>query len=440
MPFIVLFDNQSCWRIQNLVLFLIVSNFTPSLAATNPEFPFYIKGASNATLITISSRNTISDKHGNEYSLDEIEPYQNLFSQQVFEFPSETKVRNTRTDEIMDIYIYKGRYEDGTTLILSKIHSAVEYMILVPPGGFETIHYVPVEDSSSNATFVAVSDSDYDYELLGQIYGSEETELNQQGLSSPIRAPISGQYGDGAVGQNGLKGGRGKYSTNSNKQGYRFNSRQQGYAYQNGDGTSAECEDFIVIPITIAFDAEFCQLFDGLLDATLSTIQLIFAVASLYYENNLCAILALSLFWDSCNPQDSDFTSMNRDTCNSYLIDFTEYMDRNRTALGIDTLSWVHMFTGVSIVGNLGCASLPGVCGSDFTYGIDYVAFRPPDIRSSGFVLAHELGHNFNAPHDPTSDGSPNYIMEARLNSGEDGFSPESAELIVNSLLDPLNF
>ena len=89
-----------------------------------------------------------------------------------------------------------------------------------------------------------------------------------------------------------------------------------------------------------------------------------------------------------------------------------------------------HLFTGRNLNGStVGIAFLSSLCNARFGVGVD-------QIRGGGtagaLVVAHELGHNFGAPHD-NQGGSAcastggNFIMNPSLNS-QDQFSPCSLQ------------
>ncbi len=89
-----------------------------------------------------------------------------------------------------------------------------------------------------------------------------------------------------------------------------------------------------------------------------------------------------------------------------------------------------HLFTGRNLNGStVGVAFLSSLCNARFGIGVD-------QIRGGGtagaLVVAHELGHNFGAPHDNqggsvcASTGS-NFIMNPSLNN-QDQFSPCSLQ------------
>ena len=432
-----------CWRQQlsyNMMLlyiFFIVLICPASPLPTTADHPFIKDPDNNLSIQFISEQNTLIDKRGNEFSLDNVQPYTQLFSPETFVFVNHGKaIVNKRTRDVFDISVYRGDLEDGSVVLLSKnANNEVNYVVLLTNGGDDGTTHFLLQDDEPGA-FLAIADKDYDYDKIAESFEFKEESKPPTRLSYP-KGTIRPES-DKSSKKASYKIGRGERS------GRNSGRHTQAFNFVNGDGTSEECDAFYVIPLTIFFDADFCQLYNGELLTAVSSVQTIVAVASLYFENNLCARLKLTgIYWDttSCNPADSAFSDFNREQCGSYLDDFTAYAEAERGGLGIDSSSYIHLFTGLPLSGSLGCSWFPGVCGSEFVYGVEYMSFLFPDIAGPAFILAHELGHNLNSPHDdPTSSAPPDYIMEANFNTGSDGFSPLSAEIIIDSFQDPLNF
>jgi len=58
--------------------------------------------------------------------------------------------------------------------------------------------------------------------------------------------------------------------------------------------------------------------------------------------------------------------------------------------------------------------------------------YKSNSIATQAVVLAHEVGHNMNAPHFESD--KKEFVMEGRLSSGKDGFSSSSVQAIMTKL------
>ena len=103
---------------------------------------------------------------------------------------------------------------------------------------------------------------------------------------------------------------------------------------------------------------------------------------------------------------------------------------------GFDNPGIGHLFTGRNLNGStIGIAFIDALCSQRFGVGVD-------EIRNGGtsgaLLVAHELGHNFGAPHDnqggPCSNTPGTFIMNPSLN-GSDEFSQCS----VNQMQPTIN-
>ena len=98
-----------------------------------------------------------------------------------------------------------------------------------------------------------------------------------------------------------------------------------------------------------------------------------------------------------------------------------------------------HLFTGRNLDGTtVGIAFLNAVCSRGFGAGLTQTS---NSVTSDSLVAAHEIGHNFGAPHDGT-DGSPcestpqDFLMAPRIN-GSDEFSACSIDQMQSFLASP---
>lgn len=94
-----------------------------------------------------------------------------------------------------------------------------------------------------------------------------------------------------------------------------------------------------------------------------------------------------------------------------------------------------YMFSGYSNSGStVGCAFVGRLCntGNSGGYGVNYISYTSNSILQYS-LFAHELGHNLDADHYLDSGGK--FIMESSINNGQDGFSQQ----LINSILDHLD-
>ncbi|MCH8930352.1 MAG: hypothetical protein IIA98_05480 [Proteobacteria bacterium] len=87
----------------------------------------------------------------------------------------------------------------------------------------------------------------------------------------------------------------------------------------------------------------------------------------------------------------------------------------------LSSLGLVHLFTGVNLDDNtVGIAFRPGVCDARFGVSLTQAILGP---SPNYLVTAHEIGHNFNAPHDGDASeacaGTPDntFLMASQFNA-----------------------
>ena len=214
------------------------------------------------------------------------------------------------------------------------------------------------------------------------------------------------------------------------------------HIYVAGDGSSLECRFFKVVKVGIVYDAEFCRKYGGH-DETESRIMLIVAAASLLYENEMCVKLQLVGIYtpDENCAATSIFSSMRRDkacgsgtTSDTFIRYFADWMNRNRSATGMDRDAVVHAFTGFPPRGALGCAYTGSMCRTpQFMYGVEYMSSN--FLSTQSVIFAHELGHNLNARHLTAEEsGTKRYIMKPALQNPHDGFGFLTIDRILSFL------
>jgi hypothetical protein len=102
----------------------------------------------------------------------------------------------------------------------------------------------------------------------------------------------------------------------------------------------------------------------------------------------------------------------------SLLVEFSNY--RNQVSSPVYAADLAHLFTGRDLSGSVvGIAYLPGLCSKPYGVGLSQDVGNTNDLLVK--LVAHEIGHNFNAPHDDSSSCTlhPNtYIMNPYLYGG----------------------
>ena len=180
------------------------------------------------------------------------------------------------------------------------------------------------------------------------------------------------------------------------------------FVYRRGDGTSAECTYFKVVPIAIVYDAEFCRLAGGNPTRARNRILAIIASASIYYERDMCVKLQLTDIYSpdrACHGTSQTFGSFQRHkACGSNLphalYEFSRWIASNRDRIGIRSKALVHYFTGFAASSTLGCAWQGTLCWDSWSYGIEYMEFSR-NIATQAIVVAHEVGVSHNMVHFP---------------------------------------
>ncbi|OAV43815.1 M12 family metallo-peptidase [Lewinella sp. 4G2] len=114
------------------------------------------------------------------------------------------------------------------------------------------------------------------------------------------------------------------------------------------------------------------------------------------------------------------YTNTNIDpysnTTNASLLidDFRVYSSNNPSSIPGD-YDVASLWTGRDFIGGtIGIAYVPGICGSGRYNVLENFSSSSIQLRN---VWAHELGHNFNCPHDPSGPGAPVHIMFPSVSS-----------------------
>jgi hypothetical protein len=115
------------------------------------------------------------------------------------------------------------------------------------------------------------------------------------------------------------------------------------------------------------------------------------------------------------------------------LLELRDWWNSNQDAVDRDT---VHLFTGKNLdSATVGIAYVSTVCNRSNAYGLSQEVFSDALLA---LLVAHEMGHNLGALHDPGSS-SPRYIMYPSLSSANlDEFS-EASLADIAAYLDRVN-
>lgn len=128
--------------------------------------------------------------------------------------------------------------------------------------------------------------------------------------------------------------------------------------------------------------------------------------------------------------------TMTSSNANSLLSAFRTFVSGGNVPMA----GVAHLLSGKDFDGStVGLAYVGTVCNGGYATGIDQITFSQ---AFGGAVLAHEIGHNFNARHDSDGNACPGtgFIMAAALNTGNPAsqFSSCSQSYFSQYLMQPL--
>ena len=172
-----------------------------------------------------------------------------------------------------------------------------------------------------------------------------------------------------------------------------------------------------VLQVAVDADHEFHLAYG---DAATAEIESILNVVDGIFQGEVgltIQIVRTRIFSEEPDP----YTSTS---ANTLLSELRNHWTANETAVGRDT---VHLFTGKDLDGStVGMAGLRAICNGN-AYGLSQ------DLASDvimPLLVAHEIGHNLGASHDP-STSDPRYIMHPVLSASNlDEYSAESKTAI----------
>jgi len=188
------------------------------------------------------------------------------------------------------------------------------------------------------------------------------------------------------------------------------------------------------IDMTVVTDQEFTNANTNPDQAVIARMNVVDGIFSEQLSVQISLVDVLPL------QSNGGLTSTNANTLLDQFSQFTSSDSFNHPGVA-------HLFTGRNLDGStIGIAFLRSLCDARFGVGVDQITGTG---TAGALTVAHELGHNFGAPHDNQS-GSPcastpdTFLMNPFLN-GSDQFSPCSVSQIqpvVNgaSCLTVINF
>jgi hypothetical protein len=160
-----------------------------------------------------------------------------------------------------------------------------------------------------------------------------------------------------------------------------------------------ECAEAALIAVET--DWQFTNdLFEGDTAASAAyASELIAAVSEIYLRDVGVSILISNLrIWSDANDLWTDDNSIF-----DQLYEFRDYYNANEQGIARHT---AHFLSGRDLPGAGGVAYLPGLCQGEWAYGLSELdGFFPYPLEDNHpqnwdiVVVAHELGHNFGAPH-----------------------------------------
>lgn len=143
------------------------------------------------------------------------------------------------------------------------------------------------------------------------------------------------------------------------------------------------------LPLTIVSDTQFSNLHNG---NTTANVLARVNLADGIYTSQLS--VSLGLLHHEVLTSNGSLTSFD---INDLLVQFRTFM-RTGTGSTLPRGGVAHLFTGRNVDGGfVGLAYIGVLCSVSFGYGVDQ------DFNgntTSALIFAHELGHNFSAPHD----------------------------------------
>ncbi len=145
----------------------------------------------------------------------------------------------------------------------------------------------------------------------------------------------------------------------------------------------------------LAFDSDydFYELNGLSVSDTVLDIENVMNSVGMIYASQVGIAYELTAIFVQSDPQTDPYTTSNH---GALLDQFRTYWNENNQLVERDV---AHLMTGKDLAGNvIGVAALGVVCFTDYAYGLSQSRFSE-NFSARVNLTAHELGHNWNAPH-----------------------------------------
>jgi len=177
----------------------------------------------------------------------------------------------------------------------------------------------------------------------------------------------------------------------------------------------------------IAFDADFEFFLDnGTVDATVADIENVLNSVNVIYQDDVNITHELTAVIVRNDPDDPYTTNDPSGLLGQFQVEWNQ----NQQEIQRDV---AHLMTGKNLSGSvIGIAGLGGVCSSFQGFGLSQSNFTSNFVSRVG-LTAHELGHNWGAPH--CNGSNPCNIMCSSLggcSSNLTSFAPVTQNVINN--------
>ncbi len=182
----------------------------------------------------------------------------------------------------------------------------------------------------------------------------------------------------------------------------------------------AEATGLRVVELAIDADVEYSSKYGS---TTVSEIEAIMNEVDGIFQDDLGLTIEL-VHINTWTAEEDPYTHTN---ANDLLSQLASYWNSNFSSVDRDL---VHLFTNKDLDNStVGIAFVGVVCSTGSGYGLS----QDLSARSlMPILVAHELGHNFNASHDP-SGSDPRYVMYQSVSSlNLDQYSDASKTAIAN--------